>query len=448
MNLRTRLIVTLVAIVIPVMVLFTGFRFAVERRLIRERIAGRASNHLQSKGLERCRRAPEQFHVTRRGFEAYAYRRDGTSMHPSAPDVPERWASDLEPGETETGWFWGREHSAMTAIRTRDESTCALVFLFWRGGFGPKPGRLLWTVISQSLVMFVVLVGTGFFAGAPIVRRIRRLTEAVEEFEPEEGMEQTFETDDEIGELARAFERADERVRETIQKLERRDAALRDFVTNTTHDLSVPLTVLQHRLKRLREGLEVEEGASRDLADQALEESHYIGSLVSNLGTAAKLDAGESHVTRHATSLAEVVERVGVRHEPIADQKSIVFNWAVPANDIVVEADSTLVEQAVSNCVQNALQYNVEGGHAGLVLESYDDHFEIKIIDDGPGLSEEMLQRITERSFRDEEARSRHPEGEGLGLSIARRVVELHGWTIEFANRQEGGLDVRIRGEQ
>jgi two-component system, OmpR family, sensor histidine kinase BaeS len=107
----------------------------------------------------------------------------------------------------------------------------------------------------------------------------------------------------------------------------------------------------------------------------------------------------------------------------------------------------TLLEQAVSNVTYNAVRYNRPGGHVALVLEQTDAKgFTLRIMDDGPGIAPEQLSRLVERGYRGDAARTRAPDGQGLGLHIAFRAAELHGYTMTLRASEAGGLEVVFGG--
>ena len=81
-----------------------------------------------------------------------------------------------------------------------------------------------------------------------------------------------------------------------------------------------------------------------------------------------------------------------------------------------------------------------------MLLESRDGRFGVRVFDDGPGVSEAELARISERSYRSDAARARHPDGLGLGLSIAKDVADRHGFAIRFGRAEAGGLEVEFSG--
>ncbi len=455
MKLRPKLALTLAAVVIPVMVVFTVFRLYAEQRAVQERMANRVAARVEARAGSRCVRAPERFHFrVRRGFEVYAYDSEFQPTNPRAPALRRAVVAALEDGqEIASARLWRHEnYGGVTATRTDWSSDkCAVLAVYWPDRVMSRPGRVARTVVTEALVASVVLLITALVVAGPLVGRIRRLTAEIEDTDSSDyQLEAESGATDELGELARAFNRAGSRVRSTVEELEARDEALTEYIANTTHDLAIPLTVLQHRIRRLQRQL-ADDPDSRELVDAAMQEAHYIAALIANMAAAARLEGRGEKLTLHTCSLGEIVERVISRHRPIAEQADIELNWATPADETPVECDSTLVEQALSNFVQNAIQYNspgdeTGGGHVSVVLDQDDAGFELRVIDDGPGVPEDILEEVTQRDFRVEEARTRRPEGQGFGLSIARRICELHGWELRLDNRPEGGLEVVVCG--
>jgi signal transduction histidine kinase len=146
-------------------------------------------------------------------------------------------------------------------------------------------------------------------------------------------------------------------------------------------------------------------------------------------------------------SVNDLVQRVVERHWALASPRAIEIEFAVPEKPVWLDADVTLLEQAVANVVGNAVRYNRAGGHVAVVLTAIgDSEFSLRVIDDGPGVPDAELARLTERAFRGDDARRRNPEGTGLGLDIARRVAEFHRLRLEFRRSEYGGLEVEFRG--
>ena len=306
----------------------------------------------------------------------------------------------------------------------------------------PPPLRVV--LLPALIVLLIFMVALG-----PVVRRIRRLADAVRGAARADYQEPiAVRGNDEIAELAHAFNDAGAEVRGHMAVQAAREQALRSFLANTTHDVGIPLTVLQGHLAAIRTQVGAGEPVAAEAVAGAMEEAHYMGSLIHNLDAAAKLQAGEPHYQRDPVDLNHVVERSVARHRPIARQRGVSLDCAVPARSITVVGDITLIQQAFGNVVYNAIRYNQAGGHVAVVLEHDDGRFTVRVIDDGPGIPAAERPRLLERSVRGDEARSRAPTGSGLGLSIACDVAELHGWQLDLAESEFGGLEVSFAGAQ
>jgi signal transduction histidine kinase len=334
------------------------------------------------------------------------------------------------------------------AVRTGwSDGRCAVVLA--RRVEPAPPGAPPGLVVSTAALLAALLAAVWVAAG-PTVRRVRRLTSdvrrsAATRYESRVGVT----GGDEISDLARAFNEAAAEVRAHVASLEKREQTLRAFLANTTHDVMLPLTVLQGHLSTMKRRVADGEPVHEDLVLSAIEEAHYMASLVHNLGAVAKLDAGEPLIQRHRVDLNALVERVVERHRPVARPRGIELNFAVPEISVEVEADVTLIEQAVGNVVANAVRYNRSGGHVAVILElrpGGNPGFSLRVVDDGPGVSEEQLLRLSERNYRGDDARTRHPAGLGLGLHIARDVALRHGFALSFARSEYGGLEVTFAG--
>lgn len=448
LGIRGRLAIMLLVVLVPLAVLVVLGQRHWETRTAALAVVEATSERLDDRLLERCLARPDLLGARgRRGRRGrrparvghlYAYDASYAPARADAPELDEGMRADLE----SQGYGW-REVSGpngrdmlQVALRTVDDGACSVILV-------ERPAAPFEAPLWPPLLFSLLAIAAAFAAAGPLVRRVRRLTAAAlaaqrgEAFEPDP-------TNDEIGALSRAFATDREELARRNEALERRERALTRFVSNTTHDVGIPLTVLQGHLVALRQRL----GKSDDgkVLGKALEEAHYIGALIRNLAAAAKLDDPERHLVREPVDLTQLVERVAGRHEPLARAKGLSLDFATPDSPVELTGDLTLLEQAVGNLVHNAVRYNDGGGHVAVLLEVADGRFEIRVIDDGPGVSEADLARLGERRFRSDEARTRRPTGTGLGLSIARDVAERHGLTLAFANGDPHGLIATLSG--
>ncbi len=372
----------------------------------------------------------------------FFYDPDFAPRRPDEPSFPEAAKARLRAGEafvkgSEDFGFFG----AVATSWTGGPCTYALAIM-------PTPPPL--ASFTMLIVGALLLIGFPaialWFALAQPVARIRTLAAGVREIAAKH-----YETSvpvtgrDEIAELGHAFNEASTVVRAHVAEVERREKSLRDFVAHTTHDVALPLSVLLSHVSRLRQS--IPEGATNEAVAAIAQETQYIASLLANLEAVARLESDAALQERHPVDLTALVERVAARHRGIARSSEVDFNHSAPASAVWVTGDVTLIEQAVNNLVHNAIQYNQTGGHVALVLDADAATFTLRVSDDGPGVPDGDMARLGESRFRSEAARSRRPNGMGLGLSIARDVARRHDFTLTLSNRTEGGFEAVLAGK-
>lgn len=386
------------------------------------------------------------------GMQLFAYDAGLSSRNPSAPPLDEALVKAMQrgadtasrssrpgphgPSELLVRMPWGSGPCAFVLVRRQEPPGAGK-----RGHALPPPE--LWLLPTLSALAGVLLTM------APVVRRLRQLTGEVRTFvrSAYQGT-LTSRGNDEISELARAFDEAGREVHAQMALKEKREQTLRTFLENTTHDVMIPLTVLQGHLAELQQRAARGEPVDASAVTAASREAHYMAALIHNLGAAARLEAGEPAVQRAPVDLNALVERCMSRHRPIAKQLGVALESAVPESPVMVDGDVTLIEQAVSNVVYNAVRYNSRDGHVAVVLErTPGEAFRLRVLDDGPGIPENELSRILERRVRGDAARTRGVHGHGLGLNIAWKVTVLHGWSLELGRSEYGGLQVDFLGE-
>ncbi|AKJ03945.1 signal transduction histidine kinase [Archangium gephyra] len=494
MKLRMRLALTTVAVAIPVALCMAWIHRAVEARALETALSEYALVHMLSGGRERCEAAPESWSSEPRGpppgepppgwqgpppsgdgrepgprppppppggpggprpprgTRLFAYDTRLSARNPAAPrldaSLAEAMRQEQEVASLSSG-FGMQEPRRILVRMPWGSGPCAFVLVHWPERPGPREQRspsipLEFWLFPSGLALAGVL-----FALGPVVGRLRQLTREVRTFVGSAYQGSiTLRGNDEISELARAFDEAGHEVRAQMELKEKREQTLRSFLENTTHDVMIPLTVLQGHLAELQQRAARGETVEASVVAAASQEAHYMAALIHNLGAAARLEAGEPSVQRAPVELNALVERCLGRHRSIARGQGVQLDYAVPEPPVRVIGDDTLIEQAVSNVIYNAVRYNTRGGHVAVVLERLPGNtFRLRVLDDGPGIPENELPHIVERRVRGDAARTRGPGGHGLGLNIAWKVSVLHGWSLQLGRSEYGGLQVDFLGE-
>lgn len=366
-------------------------------------------------------------------YEFFAYDAAGRPSATDAPPLP----ADRD-GSSATTYWTATGRGVAVVVPLGGEGPCA--FLLAR--IPPRQGELRDQAQALALVIISVLAAAWIAAG-PIIARLRHLADGVRRSAASHYAEAVpADGPDEMAALARAFNEAGQSVRAHLMDVQAREQALRGFVANTTHDVAIPLTVLQGHLAELDR--ELASPQQRERVRAAMQEAHYMASLLRNLATATTLDEPNAPIVSSPVDLSALVERVVARHRPVARTSGVELNAAVPDPALVVLSDHTLFEQALSNLVDNAIRYNRAGGHVAVLLDRAGDGFALSVTDDGPGVTDQELAQLTTRWFRGSEARTRRPDGHGLGLAIAAEACRRLGLSLTFSRLGETGLRAEI----
>jgi heavy metal sensor kinase len=243
---------------------------------------------------------------------------------------------------------------------------------------------------------------------------------------------------DELGRLATVFN-------ETLARLEASFAELQRFTADASHELRSPLTALRAVGEvALRDGNDP--AALRETIGSMLEEAQRLTDLVDALLTLARMDATKTDAAREEVNIARLLDEVRDQFEVLANEKQQIITVTCP-DDVTVQADRTLLHLALVNLVHNAIQYAPAGSQISVTAIRTARKIDISVKDNGPGIPREYHDKIFERFFRVDKARSRAHGGAGLGLAIAKQAVERNGARIILEDNSPSGSVFRIQLE-
>ena len=204
----------------------------------------------------------------------------------------------------------------------------------------------------------------------------------------------------------------------------------RDFVANVSHELRTPLSLIKGASETLLSGAKDDPAAVHRFLNIIDKHTDRLTFLIEDLLTVSKLESGRVIFNLQATQLRRVAEEALETLQPRADQRQIrLVNEIAPT--IQVHADADRLQQVFANLVDNAIKYGRTGGKVIVGARAlHEDIVEAWVADDGQGIPPEARERIFERFFRADKARSREIGGTGLGLSIVRHLVQAHGGEV------------------
>jgi two-component system phosphate regulon sensor histidine kinase PhoR len=214
-----------------------------------------------------------------------------------------------------------------------------------------------------------------------------------------------------------------------LTRLKQLERTREEFVANVSHELRTPLSLIKGYVETLLDGAR----NNPEVADRFLKiierNTQRLDLLIQDLLTISALEAGRMKLNPHPVALHPLVEKVFSDLKPPADNKNITLINQLP--EITATADVNRLEQVLANLVDNAIKYGRTQGHVTVGGKKRDDgKIEIFAQDDGPGIPTEALDRIFERFYRVDKARSREQGGTGLGLSIVKHIVQAHGGEV------------------
>lgn len=212
-----------------------------------------------------------------------------------------------------------------------------------------------------------------------------------------------------------------------------------EFVYGVSHELKTPLTSIQASLEMLVDEENLEPEDRKRLLDLSYSESIRLGRMVRELLDLARVEAGVTEVHRERVVIADLMNELKVVHEPLAARKSITLNWEVSEFAPTVVGDRDLLLQAFVNLIGNAIKYTRQSGRVDVKANVEGEELVIAVSDNGIGISQEDLPKVFDKFYRSGTAKKSSIPGTGLGLPMARFIVETHGGRIEVESVEGEG---------
>jgi signal transduction histidine kinase len=348
-------------------------------------------------------------------------------------------------------------------LTTTSVITLFVGYVAYRLGWISRAPSLRWALISTYLIssmltfvnvwltarlMFVsehdLLLGTillgfasgialalGYFFTETLMTRITKLKGTVREVR-RGALEARAEIDgqDEITELAEAFNSMVAQMETVVKKQQELDALRKDLITWVGHDLQTPLASIRAIVEALADGV-VDDPATRTrYLNSAKHDIQSLSNLIDDLFELAQLDAGGLRLDIQTNSLSDLISDTLESFSARAHEMGIKLTGEIDENVDPVRMDVSRIGRVLNNLMSNALRHTPAKGEIHLSAKPTDGSVEVEVRDTGDGFSEEDLPHLFERFYRGEKSRNKATGGVGLGLAIAKGLVEAHGGKI------------------
>jgi signal transduction histidine kinase len=272
-----------------------------------------------------------------------------------------------------------------------------------------------------GLIAVAVALILTFILSRRILSPVKALTEASKKLGKGDFSQRvTVDDKGEVGELAESFNAM-------ASDLERNEQLRRNMVADVAHELRTPLSNLNGYLEAIRDGvIKPDAETIRSLS----EEGTTLSGLVNDLQELSLADAGELKLNYQSVDIAKLVKEAVTAAKTRAKAKNIKLSTGLPGNLPRINIDSQRIRQVLNNLLANAIEHTINKGTITITAHRKANEITISVIDTGEGISAEDLPNIFERFYRVDKSRARSTGGSGLGLTIAKRLVEAHGGRI------------------
>ncbi len=247
---------------------------------------------------------------------------------------------------------------------------------------------------------------------------------------------------DEMSVLTSSFNEMVAQLQDADRREKELDILRRDLIAWIGHDLRTPLTSIRAIVEALADGVVDNEADRSRYLNTARNDICTLSDLIDDLFEMAQMDAGGMKLDKSSVSIADLISDTLEQFSTQARQAGILLEGSAGEHDAPVFIDVRRIERVLANLVSNAIHHTPRGGTVSVEAERHNNALVVSVRDTGEGIHSDDLPHVFERFFRGEKSRNRQTGGAGLGLSIARGIVELHGGTIHVASQDGVGTTV------
>jgi len=281
----------------------------------------------------------------------------------------------------------------------------------------------------------IVVVIASFAVASSAIEPINRLIAAMREIRAERLSSRLGWTNrgDEIGSLAETFDAM-------LERLEAAFVRERQFISDASHELKTPLTVINANAQMLERWADRDPEIRADSLHAIREESSSLAAMVNGMLLLGKAESGDD-IPREAVVLDNVVADAVRSARPRAEEKGLSLNFQQPApgkSGTIVLGDAHLLRQLFTNLIDNAIKFT-ERGSIDIEITAAAGEATVSVLDTGVGIDPDALERVFDRFYRTDVSRNRAIPGTGLGLAIVRSIARVHNGRVEAAARSGGG---------
>jgi two-component system phosphate regulon sensor histidine kinase PhoR len=310
---------------------------------------------------------------------------------------------------------------------------------------------------SIKLLTVVLLCGLAFLvgAGAVVVAQRRRLQRSVRD--PLQIVETVttsiaqgavsarislpLDSDPSVAQTAAAVNRLADRAAHDIDEMHRLERVRSEFIANVSHELRTPIFSVQGYLETLLDGAMDDPAVAIPFLEKAYHNAMRLNVLLNDLIDISRIESGELKFSFRYFDIVDLITELVHTSEIRARQANVTVSYTHDDAHSVY-GDKERLSQVLTNLLDNAIKYNVDGGRVNVITRAVEGGVHIEISDTGIGIPEQHLSRIFERFYRVDKDRSRAVGGTGLGLAIVKHILEAHDAHIDVSSKAGEGTHI------
>jgi len=301
-------------------------------------------------------------------------------------------------------------------------------------------------VLLGAIVAVVIAFTVAYFLSRSITFPISRMQDAARRIAKGDFSKKVnIKSKDELGELAKSLNIMAAELQQKMENLKQMDRVRTDFVANVSHELKTPLTLIKGYIETLEDRAINDKEKARKFISIIKEHTNRLENIIEDLLSLSELELSKDCLNKTEFDLKKLIDEVTLGFGYALDAKRQTLSVNHQGGDFRIKADSDKIEQVIVNLIDNAIKYTNEAGQINILLLERQNEITFTVRDNGIGIPREDIDRVFERFYRVDKARSRELGGTGLGLGIAKHIVLAHNGQISIESEINKGTKVLVR---
>lgn len=301
------------------------------------------------------------------------------------------------------------------------------------------------TVLLGAVVALVIALTIAYFVSRSMTSPIREMKEIAQRLaEGDFSRKVRIKSQDELGELAKSLNTMAGELQAKMENLKRMDRVRTDFVANVSHELKTPLTLIKGYIENLEDKAMNDTEKAKKFISIIKDHTNRLSNIIDDLLSLSELELSRDSIEKSEFDLKNLIDDIvlGFGRALAAKQQKLAIE--PEGNNFKIRADRDKIEQVFVNLIDNAVKYTGNGGFIKVCLVKQNGEVVVTVEDNGIGIPREDLDRVFERFYRVDKARSRQLGGTGLGLGIAKHIVLAHKGEIRIESDVNRGTKVFV----